>query len=803
MANTTWSTTDKTANVTLSGTNNLTATASGAGAWVRTIDNIASGKFYWEVLMSAWVNGNTGIGITNASSTPNVWNATNLVAVFNNATVYRSGTQIATGLTGTTSGATMGFALDATNGLLWIRVAPAGNWNGSGTANPATGVGGLAVGTVAGGPIGFLPVTEFSAASDACTANFGDTAFSGTVPSGFTSGFTSGLGPATSNIVTQSSIEEWGAPSDANVTAVVTQSSIEEWGIIDPALNYARVTQSSIEEWVPVEGVQFRSSTLGPTTNSTTNVIALPGGVLGDLIIVGYTQTVAIGTVPGPVVTPPAGWTTLFNVNGQGAIYRLVQAGDPTSITLTSTISNTWASCALRYFNVDQTNPIDVSNNCIASQAASGTFAGYYNAPSVAPKYPNDKLVGIWMISTTFPGVPTLPTGFVQRAFTNGQGIIAADRTLVGTGLTGNQFATWSGTGGVLYTGVQIAIKYAPDTVATPQSTPATWGAAYGTTGSVASTTIPLSRLGARTGDLVCTFAIPVAGTTITTPAGYTRSALINGAYLFTKIYAAGDADPVYTNSGTVNTTTSTVCIRAVNTSGVTLDQVLTAAGTGSSPFTATLLPATPASPSNYVLVTYQSSTSGGTIVTPTTLVGQGSSNTGNMIWLGDVQPGSVPTPSYVATYNAGVVGAFSGIEVIVSVPSGYTDIRARVGAGSKARGTATLTSAYTDILARVQAGTQSRPRAISISATQDQVTQVGVEHWAAGLPIASVTQVSVEHFLISGVRPAEALTQVSLEHWATVTSIPTRETVTQVSVEHWVSLAAPVSSDGWLWVCT
>ena len=243
MANTTWSTTDKTASVNLTGLN-LTATATAASAWVRTVDRVVSGKFYWEVRMTTWVNGNTGVGLTNGGSTPTIWNAPGLLAIFNNGTFYISGTAQVSGFTGCTSGATIGFALDADARLIWLRVAPAGNWNNSGTANPATGVGGVSVAAIGGTAIPFYPVAEFSASADSATANFGDSAFSGTVPSGFTSGFTSGLVTVTNAIVTQALLEQWQLPIPA---AYVTQVSFEQWQAPIPRL---QVTQVGIEEFV-------------------------------------------------------------------------------------------------------------------------------------------------------------------------------------------------------------------------------------------------------------------------------------------------------------------------------------------------------------------------------------------------------------------------------------------------------------------------------------------------------------------------------------------------------------------------
>jgi hypothetical protein len=81
--------------------------------------------------------------------------------------------------------AVIGIAVDFGSQLIWFRIAPSGNWNGNGTANPATGVNGASISTITGS---FFPLMAGST-SDKVTANFGDIAFSGAVPSGFVAGW--------------------------------------------------------------------------------------------------------------------------------------------------------------------------------------------------------------------------------------------------------------------------------------------------------------------------------------------------------------------------------------------------------------------------------------------------------------------------------------------------------------------------------------------------------------------------------------------------------------------------------------
>lgn len=67
--------------------------------------------------------------------------------------------------------------------LIWVRTN-GGNWNNSGAANPATGVGGIPMGGVGGVGGGPFPMAT-GAGSSVLTSNFGATAFAQAVPSGF------------------------------------------------------------------------------------------------------------------------------------------------------------------------------------------------------------------------------------------------------------------------------------------------------------------------------------------------------------------------------------------------------------------------------------------------------------------------------------------------------------------------------------------------------------------------------------------------------------------------------------------
>jgi hypothetical protein len=190
----TWNAADLSA-VTLTN-NNLTATGTAAGG-VRSTAGLSSGKLYYEGKITAIQTNSLGIGICTAGANL----ATINTAYANAAAVNRLGIIF---LNGSNSGVSLGMravndiiglAVDLTARLIWFRVAPAGNWNASGTANPATGAGGISISVLTGA---VFCLFSSGANGDAVTANLGASAFSGAVPSGFSAGW---FAPAISGLL--------------------------------------------------------------------------------------------------------------------------------------------------------------------------------------------------------------------------------------------------------------------------------------------------------------------------------------------------------------------------------------------------------------------------------------------------------------------------------------------------------------------------------------------------------------------------------------------------------------------------
>jgi hypothetical protein len=143
---TTWDPATKTANITLSG-GDLSAAhgaTSGYGGAQATVSK-SSGSYYYEYTITGGATANHTPGLIASGGALNQYLAWN----FNRGVGYDPSTgavsvrDVVIGTAATaSSSAVLGIAVDATSKLFWIRVN-GGNWNNSGTANPATSTGRL------------------------------------------------------------------------------------------------------------------------------------------------------------------------------------------------------------------------------------------------------------------------------------------------------------------------------------------------------------------------------------------------------------------------------------------------------------------------------------------------------------------------------------------------------------------------------------------------------------------------------------------------------------------------------------
>lgn len=163
----------------------VTGTSNGSGFGSRAITGFSTGKYYWEITVGVWASSSSVVGL--AAATAAYSGGVGTTVMNKGGTISINGSGSGSTLGARAVGDTIGIAIDFGAGLIWYRVAPSGNWNGSGTANPATGTGGISLGALIGSIL--FPSFGPFVVGDAATANFGATAFSGAVPSGFTAGW--------------------------------------------------------------------------------------------------------------------------------------------------------------------------------------------------------------------------------------------------------------------------------------------------------------------------------------------------------------------------------------------------------------------------------------------------------------------------------------------------------------------------------------------------------------------------------------------------------------------------------------
>lgn len=227
--NTTWNPSDKSANVILSN-GNLTGTANtSAVGFTRAVDRQFTGKYYWEVTYNNTGNPNNRIGVTLGSVDLSLLNSSNCIGSFflsSTSDIYCNNTFIRS-LTAATNGMVICIAINIDTGMMFCRQGATGNWNGLATADPTTGSGGVFLRS--GGGYGVMPFIQCGFNTEQMTANFGDSAFVGVVPTGYTAGFPVGVLAVNNAIATQAALEEW---ITTNPDAQLTQIGLEEWVVI-------------------------------------------------------------------------------------------------------------------------------------------------------------------------------------------------------------------------------------------------------------------------------------------------------------------------------------------------------------------------------------------------------------------------------------------------------------------------------------------------------------------------------------------------------------------------------------------
>jgi len=169
---TTWDSSNAAAKITVSNGAGLTATQTGASGGFNSVKSVAShssGKFCFQVhadvVTSTWM---IGMGNATESLTNFPGNDNNGFGATSDGKIWYNGANPTTTNPSFVTGNTVIECVDITNALVWIQVN-GGNWNAGGSANPATGVGGIALTSVALASGPFFAMGMFAAQNDANT----------------------------------------------------------------------------------------------------------------------------------------------------------------------------------------------------------------------------------------------------------------------------------------------------------------------------------------------------------------------------------------------------------------------------------------------------------------------------------------------------------------------------------------------------------------------------------------------------------------------------------------------------------
>jgi hypothetical protein len=263
----------------------------GANAGVRSVDRVTSSKYYWEITFTTSAHAATGILYGAGSFGTYGLNGGGGVLCTGSGGQLYGGPILAGNSLGISLGGTIAdgwiccIALDVDNSLIWLRNGASGNWNGNATYAPG-GLGGVNLASLIGihGPAFGIYAAGSSGGTTGgglLTANFGGSAFTGAVPSGYTSGFPSGTTLVNADVVTQVAIEQWASITRPQMQ--VTQVAVEEWASVG-SVGTASKRQSSVVTAIGLvaigeTGNVQRSALPGLTLEESYSPISIGAGV--------------------------------------------------------------------------------------------------------------------------------------------------------------------------------------------------------------------------------------------------------------------------------------------------------------------------------------------------------------------------------------------------------------------------------------------------------------------------------------------------------------------------------------------
>lgn len=185
---TTFDPANKNASLTLSN-GNLTVTQGGSSyTSVRSIASHSTGKFYWELTLSSAVSGagDFQVGIVNSSEALSsyIGGDNNGGGSWGNSGNFFTGGGTLGTIPGFNPLDTVGIAVDLGAQLIWVRdvTVSSTTWNAGGTANPATGLGGVSFSNITGP---YFIAVSINTSPEAFTLNAGGSSYAASAPALF------------------------------------------------------------------------------------------------------------------------------------------------------------------------------------------------------------------------------------------------------------------------------------------------------------------------------------------------------------------------------------------------------------------------------------------------------------------------------------------------------------------------------------------------------------------------------------------------------------------------------------------
>lgn len=307
---------------------------------IRAADGRSSGKYYWEITADVLTNAgapNWGyVGIRSAGSM--LLHDTMLAAIAwytplssNTVWIGSSFTNVVIGTVA--NGQKYGIAVDFGGKLFWAR-SDNGHWNGSTTANPATGTGGISFASLNPGP--YYPSFDGDQPGEQVTANFGQHPFTYPVPAGFVAGFPVLASPTGGySYWDRESAQHVSIEPSPRLTVTGNQSAhaggVRATNGYQTGLYYIEATYEVVPSWPAEQGnIGFATSDTVIGTNSPAVLYRSTGHILVNGADVAFLTAYANGDVIGMAINLN---TRLLWVRLNGGAWNNNVGADPSAGT--------------------------------------------------------------------------------------------------------------------------------------------------------------------------------------------------------------------------------------------------------------------------------------------------------------------------------------------------------------------------------------------------------------------------------------------------------------------------------------